>query len=89
MVTTDSGKLIKYNWFNLYRNEDVINKNLFDVLNSFEAADGTKVQQQGALKDVQDDEGKPSKGAVSNGGYTYVGDDGQTYSVTYTADETG
>ncbi|KAL0274422.1 UNVERIFIED_CONTAM: hypothetical protein PYX00_006846 [Menopon gallinae] len=55
----------------------------------FEAADGTKVEQDGALKDVPDEEGKPSKGEVSQGAYSYVGDDGQTYSVTYTADETG
>lgn len=55
----------------------------------FEAADGTKVEQDGTLKDIPDEEGKPSQGEIANGSYSYVGDDGQTYSVTYTADETG
>ncbi|KAK6623213.1 hypothetical protein RUM43_009065 [Polyplax serrata] len=55
----------------------------------FEAGDGTKVLQEGAVKDLQDADGKPTKGGVARGAYSYVGDDGQTYTVTYTADETG
>ncbi|EEB11967.1 hypothetical protein Phum_PHUM147510 [Pediculus humanus corporis] len=47
------------------------------------------VVQEGALKDLVDEEGKPVKGGVANGAYSYVGDDGQTYSVSYVADETG
>lgn len=38
---------------------------------------------------MQDADGKPTKGGVARGAYSYVGDDGQTYTVTYTADETG
>lgn len=33
--------------------------------------------------------GTAIKGTVASGGYSYTGDDGQVYSVTYTADENG
>ncbi|KAL1138383.1 hypothetical protein AAG570_008447 [Ranatra chinensis] len=51
---------------------------------SYEGGDGTKAEQQGQLKNIGEDAGE-----VSSGSYSYVGDDGKTYSVSYTADETG
>lgn len=47
------------------------------------------MEQDGKLKDATDEEGKPAKAEELNGGYSYVGDDGQTYSITYIADENG
>ncbi|XP_052743734.1 endocuticle structural glycoprotein SgAbd-2 [Bicyclus anynana] len=53
---------------------------------AYETSDGTKAEQDGRiLPGVQPEEGSL---AVS-GSFSYVGDDGQTYTVTYTADETG
>ncbi|BES92883.1 Cuticular protein [Nesidiocoris tenuis] len=51
---------------------------------SFEGGDGTRAEQTGQLKSIGQDAGE-----VSQGSYSYVGDDGKTYSLTYTADETG
>ncbi|XP_046665440.1 endocuticle structural glycoprotein SgAbd-3-like [Homalodisca vitripennis] len=51
---------------------------------SFEGGDGTRAIQEGALKQVG-----PDAGEVSQGSYSYTGDDGKSYSVSYVADENG
>lgn len=47
------------------------------------------MEQDGKLKDAVDEEGKPTKAEELSGGYQYVGDDGQSYSVSYIANENG
>ncbi|XP_063626427.1 probable basic-leucine zipper transcription factor I [Cydia splendana] len=47
---------------------------------SYETENGIKVQEQGSVQ---------GKTLRAQGGYTYTGDDGQVYTVTYTADENG
>ncbi|CAH2075264.1 unnamed protein product, partial [Iphiclides podalirius] len=51
---------------------------------AFEQSDGTKQQQQGELVKKGSDEYLSVKGK-----YTYIGLDGVTYTVTYTADDDG
>lgn len=51
---------------------------------SYEGADGSKAAQEGALKSNGEEEL-----LVQKGSYSYVGDDGLTYSVSYVADENG
>lgn len=48
------------------------------------ADDGTSVDQQGDFKQTKDNTVETVKGSFS-----YKDDDGQTFSVTYTADENG
>ena len=50
----------------------------------FELSDATKVAQDGNQKQITEEEA----GAVSKGSYSYVVD-GQTITVTWTADENG
>lgn len=57
---------------------------MFACYYSFEGGDGTRAEQTGSLKSIGKDAGE-----VSQGSYSYVGDDGKTYSLSYTADETG
>jgi len=52
---------------------------------SFETSDGNKQDAQGTLKDA----GSEHEGIVVHGSYSFVGDDGKTYTVTYVADENG
>ncbi|XP_061720325.1 transcription factor mef2A-like [Cydia pomonella] len=47
---------------------------------SYETENGIKVQEQGSVQ---------GKTLRAQGGYSYAGDDGQVYTVTYTADENG
>ncbi|RZF33378.1 hypothetical protein LSTR_LSTR011912 [Laodelphax striatellus] len=51
----------------------------------FESDNGISVQSQGQLKVY----GPEQAGHSVSGSYSYVGDDGQTYTVNYVADETG
>lgn len=51
---------------------------------SFESGDGTKAVQEGQLKAVGNEAGE-----VSQGSFSYVGTDGQTYGINYIADENG
>ncbi|XP_055387531.1 endocuticle structural glycoprotein SgAbd-3 [Condylostylus longicornis] len=51
----------------------------------YESGDGTKANQEGQLKQVDPE----NAGESVSGQFQYVGDDGQTYSVSYTADENG
>ncbi|XP_049876699.1 endocuticle structural glycoprotein SgAbd-3-like [Pectinophora gossypiella] len=53
---------------------------------AYETSDGTKAEQEGRVLPGA----KPEEGSLQvSGSYSYVGDDGQTYTVTYTADENG
>ncbi|XP_017470795.1 PREDICTED: larval cuticle protein 8-like [Rhagoletis zephyria] len=51
----------------------------------FETSDGTQHDEEGQLKNV----GTDDEAIVVKGSYKYVGDDGVTYQVSYTADENG
>ncbi|XP_075161706.1 larval cuticle protein 65Ag1-like [Haematobia irritans] len=52
---------------------------------AYETSDGTKGQEQGQLKNA----GSENEAISVTGEYSFVGDDGQTYTVTYIADENG
>ncbi|XP_060805747.1 endocuticle structural glycoprotein SgAbd-3-like [Amyelois transitella] len=53
---------------------------------AYETSDGTKVEQDGRVIPGP----VPEEGSLQvAGSYSYIGDDGQTYSVTYVADENG
>lgn len=52
---------------------------------SYETGDGTKSFLEGEVKEVENEEFVN----VVRGSYTYVGDDGKTYTVNYVADENG
>lgn len=71
----------------MYINKQCTNSNktgqFYD--NSYENEDGTLVKQEGELKAM----GEDSMGEAVKGSYSYQDDDGNTYSVEYTADENG
>ncbi|XP_039964872.1 larval cuticle protein 65Ag1-like [Bactrocera neohumeralis] len=50
-----------------------------------ETSDGKLHEEEGKLKDV----GTDHEAIVVRGSFSYVGDDGQTYTVNYIADENG
>ncbi|XP_065359701.1 larval cuticle protein 65Ag1-like [Calliphora vicina] len=52
---------------------------------SYETSDGSQAQAQGQLKNVGTDE----EAIVVKGSFSFVADDGQTYTVNYVADENG
>ncbi|XP_017102546.2 larval cuticle protein 65Ag1-like [Drosophila bipectinata] len=52
---------------------------------ALETSDGTSKQEQGQLKNV----GTEQEAIAVKGSFTFVGDDGQTYTVNYIADENG
>ncbi|KAH8266177.1 hypothetical protein KR038_008536 [Drosophila bunnanda] len=52
---------------------------------ALETSDGKKHEEQGELKNV----GTEQEAIVVRGSYSFVADDGQTYTVTYVADENG
>ncbi|CAL8110307.1 unnamed protein product [Orchesella dallaii] len=60
------------------------NKGTYDLESI--SGDGSKITEQGSLKDLGDKEGPVT---VSRGSYSFVGDDGKTYKVDWTADENG
>ncbi|KAI8040329.1 larval cuticle protein 65Ag1 [Drosophila gunungcola] len=51
----------------------------------FETSDGTKQEQHGSIKNL----GPEEDVLQVAGSYSYLGDDGQTYAITYVADENG
>lgn len=55
------------------------------LLSSFETSDGVAKQEQGELKTF----GPESAAVVARGSYSFLGDDGVTYTVNYVADENG
>ncbi|CAK1550811.1 unnamed protein product [Leptosia nina] len=53
---------------------------------AYETSDGTKAEQDGQILPGT----VPEEGSLKiSGSYSYIGDDGQTYSVSYIADENG
>lgn len=52
---------------------------------SVETSDGKSHQEEGQLKNI----GTEQEALVVRGSYTFVGDDGVTYTVNYLADENG
>ncbi|KAG5675016.1 hypothetical protein PVAND_004956 [Polypedilum vanderplanki] len=54
---------------------------------AFETGDGTRVQQNGQLRQSSFD--PKNVGEAVQGAFSYQGDDGQTYALSYTADENG
>ncbi|TDG53414.1 hypothetical protein AWZ03_000229 [Drosophila navojoa] len=53
--------------------------------NSLKLTDGTAIEAQGHLENI----GTEQESLVVKGSYTFVADDGVTYSVSYIADENG
>ncbi|KAH8318577.1 hypothetical protein KR067_012578 [Drosophila pandora] len=52
---------------------------------AYETSDGVKAESQGQLKNA----GTEYEAIAVRGSYSFVADDGQTYTVTYVADENG
>lgn len=52
---------------------------------AFETDDGTKAEQEGELKVID----KDLSIGIARGNYAYTGDDGNSYSVSFVADENG
>ncbi|KAL4704762.1 hypothetical protein ACJJTC_009779 [Scirpophaga incertulas] len=68
----------------ILRYENEIDENGFHY--AYETSDGTKAEQQGRVLPGS----APEEGSLQvSGSFSYIGDDGQTYSVSYTADENG
>lgn len=57
----------------------------FIIIFSVETSDGKSHQEEGQLKHL----GPDHDALAVRGSYTYLGDDGQTYTVNYVADENG
>jgi Insect cuticle protein len=55
------------------------------ILYSLETSDGTKHEQTGVLNNV----GTDTESLAVKGSYSFVADDGQTYTVDFIADENG
>ncbi|XP_028982592.1 larval cuticle protein 65Ag1-like [Diachasma alloeum] len=55
----------------------------------FELSDGSTKQEQARFSPGIDEEGKPADVISVQGSYSFAGDDGQVYTVEYTADENG
>jgi Insect cuticle protein len=51
----------------------------------FETSNGIKVQEQG----YNTQQGPENSEQIVSGSYSYIGDDGKTYKVTYKADANG
>ncbi|XP_059217315.1 larval cuticle protein 65Ag1-like [Stomoxys calcitrans] len=52
---------------------------------AYATSDGITAQEEGHLQNI----GSENEAISVKGQYSYTGDDGQTYTVTYTADENG
>ncbi|XP_019895411.2 larval cuticle protein 65Ag1-like [Musca domestica] len=52
---------------------------------AFETSDGTKAEAQGQLNNA----GSEQEAIAVRGSFSFVADDGQTYTVNYVADENG
>ncbi|KAK3930035.1 Larval cuticle protein 65Ag2 [Frankliniella fusca] len=52
---------------------------------SYETGNGIKADESGKVNNA----GQENEAIAVQGSYSYIGDDGQTYSVQYTADENG
>ncbi|KAJ1529664.1 hypothetical protein ONE63_006424 [Megalurothrips usitatus] len=61
------------------------NSGLGDYKYAFETENGIQVQEEAVLKNA----GSKDEAKSAQGSYSYVGDDGQTYTVNWVADENG
>jgi hypothetical protein len=61
------------------------NFNIISNPNSFEQSDGQKRDEQGEVRNA----GSENEAIAVRGSFSFVADDGQTYTVTYVADENG
>lgn len=52
-------------------------------------SDGQIKSESGSLKEVTGEDGEKTQVIVVTGAYSFIGPDGQTYWVNYTADEFG
>ncbi|CAB3364637.1 Hypothetical predicted protein [Cloeon dipterum] len=55
----------------------------------YETANGIQADESGYVKPIQSDDPENTQAQVAEGSYSYTGDDGQRYTVTYVADENG
>lgn len=55
------------------------------MLNSYETSDGQSRDEEAQLKNI----GTEQEAISVRGSYSFVGDDGQTYTITFIADENG
>ncbi|XP_011311287.1 larval cuticle protein 8-like, partial [Fopius arisanus] len=55
----------------------------------YELSDGSSKQEQAQFEEAVDEEGKPVQAIVVRGSYSFVGEDGVTYTINYTADSNG
>ncbi|KAH9627619.1 hypothetical protein HF086_010771 [Spodoptera exigua] len=66
---------------------------MFDIVllvgKVFETSNGIKVNEQGQLKEVVDEENKPHSVVVVRGTYSYVNSEGNNEVIEYFADENG
>ncbi|CAH2042040.1 unnamed protein product, partial [Iphiclides podalirius] len=68
----------------ILRYENEINEDGYHY--AYETSDGTKAEQNGRVIPGA----TPEEGSIQvSGSYSYLSEDGQTYSITYTADENG
>ncbi|XP_063982116.1 flexible cuticle protein 12-like [Diachasmimorpha longicaudata] len=56
---------------------------------NYELSDGSQKQEEASFESATNEEGKPVPAIVVRGSYSFVGEDGVTYTVTYTADKDG
>ncbi|XP_034251052.1 endocuticle structural glycoprotein SgAbd-2-like [Thrips palmi] len=56
---------------------------------SYGTEHGINIQEDAKIKEIRDEKNEPHHVPAVTGSYSYVGDDGQTYTVNYIADEFG
>ena len=69
--------------------QSVINQYTIFLFFRYELSDGQIRSEVGTYKDSKDADGNDVKVLFVQGSYSFVGPDGQTYWVNYTADENG
>ncbi|XP_061394876.1 larval cuticle protein 65Ag1-like [Musca vetustissima] len=67
----------------IVRSESEVGPESFQYVS--ETSDGSKTEAQGQLKNI----GTEQEAIAVRGSYSFVADDGQTYTVEYVADENG
>jgi Insect cuticle protein len=56
---------------------------------SYETANGISADESGYSKPIQSEDPENTQAQVAEGRFSYTGDDGQVYTITYVADENG
>ena len=75
---------VKHEW-NFEKVVKINEKNFCVFSNSFEQSDGQKREETAVVNNL----GSENESISVTGSFSFVGDDGQTYTVTYIADENG